>query len=560
MRRVSPVVLVLVMASACGRLGYDPIDAGLALDAPRMDAALDAPGPDAPTPDAPGLDAPAVDAPADAPTDDAPGALSVTAIEPPYLLPTGGDLVLTLAGDLAALAITVDGAPCAPIVVLDATHARCTAAAHAPDIVSLRATNGAGGVADLAAAVVYLTPGAYQTGGPADDRSSGVAVDREGSIYVSGGTTGALGGPSAGDFDAMLVKYDAAGRLLWTRQLGTSVWDYARDVAIDQATGDVLIVGYGAGDIDGDGVTAGGTDLFVARYSGSGALLWVRQVGSAGNDEAWDLAVDAGGNAVISAWTDGAFAGATNAGGLDYAIVRLARDGTFLWARQDGTALDDQGHSVGVAPDGTAYLVGYTLGVLETGGTNAGLRDVFVARYGADGARAWIRQRGGAGQDRAQDVTVDGAGRPWLVGSTDGSIDGQPNAGGTDVFVMRFATDGAWELTRQRGSPGTENTFGVVVDSSGRVLLSSNTSQVFDGQPYAGGANDFCVIAWNADGTHAFTRSGGSAGSDAASSIALAPNGLVYVSIITDASLDGVAPRGLGDVAVVKLDPSGGYL
>jgi hypothetical protein len=209
-----------------------------------------------------------------------------------------------------------------------------------------------GGSASLATGLVYLTPGPYQMGGPMDDRTSGVALDANGSVYVSGGTTGALGGPGAGDFDALLVKYDAAGRLVWTRQLGTSVWDYARDVATDRGTGDVLIVGYGAGDIDGNGMTAGGTDVFVARFTSDGARVWVRQVGTSGNDEAWDFGVDASGNTVVSMRTDGSFAGATNAGGLDYAVARLARDGSLVWVRQVGTAADDQAHTWAARPTG----------------------------------------------------------------------------------------------------------------------------------------------------------------------------------------------------------------
>ncbi len=551
-----------------------PLDAVLATDASsprRSDASmLDVPR-DTPTVDARSVDAAPIDAsPADAPSVDSMmsdvrsqdadvadvrGTISLVSVTPSHLLPAGGDIELSLAGNLMGLAVSVDGLPCAALVMLDATRARCTAPARVAGVVPVTATSVVGS-STLPTGIAYVTPGPQQMGGPADDRTSGVAVDRQGNVYLSGGTTGSLDGASAGDFDALIVKYDASGRLVWTRQLGTNTFDYARDVAIDGATGDVLVVGYGSGDIDGDSVAMGGTDVFVARYNSSGTRVWVRQIGSAGNDESWDLAVDAAGNAVVSIWTDGAFAGATNAGGLDYAVARFTRAGVLSWVRQVGTTANDQAHSVAVAPDGTAYIVGYTTGVLEVGVTNAGLDDLFIARYDTAGTRTWIRQRGTTTSDRAFDVTVDSMGRPWLVGTTGGALDGQPNAGGADVFIMRYSSAGAWELTRTRGSTGNEATFGVAVNSAGRAFLSCTTPAAFDGQSYAGGSNDYSVVAWNADGTHAFTRIAGSTGTDSASAITLASNDLLYVSIVTDGSLDGRPSRGGNDVAVTRFRPS----
>ena len=107
------------------------------------------------------------------------------------------------------------------------------------------------------------------------------------------------------------------------------------------------------------------------------------------------------------------------------------------------TAGDDFGHSTVVAPDGTAYLVGYTSGALA-GGSSAGGLDMFVARFESDGTRTWLRQRGGPGDDQAQDVQLDPAGEVWIAGSTTGAIDGQTNRGGTDIFAMRFDAAGTW--------------------------------------------------------------------------------------------------------------------
>ena len=61
-----------------------------------------------------------------------------------------------------------------------------------------------------------------QLGTSSTDESNGVSADGLGNVYISGYTNGSLGGPNAGNEDAFVSKYDAAGTLQWTRQLGTS--------------------------------------------------------------------------------------------------------------------------------------------------------------------------------------------------------------------------------------------------------------------------------------------------------------------------------------------------
>jgi hypothetical protein len=248
--------------------------------------------------------------------------------------------------------------------------------------------------------------------------------------------------------------------------------------------------------------------------------------------------------------------GGTNAGGEDYAVIRYTPSGTVDWIRQGGTAVQDTGHSIAVSPAGTSYLVGYTAGAV--GGPNGGLLDLFVAEFAVDGTPGWIRQRGTPAADEAFDATGDSFGDVWVAGRTAGALDGQSSGGGTDIFTMRFAPDGTWMHTRQYGGTSSEVTFGIDVSDAGSVYVAGNTSMAFDGQAIIG-SEDLCVISADRGGNHQWTRILGSTGSDAASSVAIDERltGFIYVSAITDASLDGRPNRGLEDMAVVKLDASG---
>ena len=68
-----------------------------------------------------------------------------------------------------------------------------------------------------------------------------------GNFYLTGGTYGPLGGPYRGGGDAWVAKYDAAGRPLWKRQLGTAENDAAFGVARDDArkrgVDEIMVIG-----------------------------------------------------------------------------------------------------------------------------------------------------------------------------------------------------------------------------------------------------------------------------------------------------------------------------
>jgi hypothetical protein len=466
------------------------------------------------------------------------GSLAIGAVTPTWVMASGGTIDVTLTGDTDGVTIAVDGAPCTP----SPTAVHCVAPAHAPGSVAVTATNAAGDSTSWTS-LAYVTPGRYQIGGPLEDDTSGVAVDRDGNVFVSGGTKGSLDGPNQGDFDAVLVKYDVTGQLAWVRQLGTPLYDYARDVAVDPQ-GNATIVGYTAGNLHG--TNAGSNDVFIARYAPDGTLLWVTQTGTAGDDQGWDVAVDDAGETVVAVQTTGQLTATANAGGTDAAILHYTSSGTLDWTKQFGTAGEDYGHSVTITPDGVSYLVGYTMGALFA--SSAGGMDYFVARYEPDGTQTFVRQYGGAGADYAQDVMFDPTGGAWISGSTTASLDGQPYAGGGDVFLAYVDGAGNLQLTRDIGGAAYENSWGVGVASDGTVYVQCVTQGPFDGQLYAGGG-DFCIVAFDHAGNHLWTRIGGTPGSDQSSSLFVdnARTGMIYMSFNTASS----------DIGVVKYDSTG---
>ena len=158
-----------------------------------------------------------------------------------------------------------------------------------------------------------------QLGTSDHDSSYGVSADGLGSVYISGWTAGSLEGINAGDRDAFLSKYDANGNLQWTRQLGTSASDVSGSVSADRL-GSVYISGGTFGSLGG--TSAGNNDAFLSKYDASGTLLWTQQLGTSGNDGSSGVSADGLGNVYISGSTEGSLGG-PRAGDFDVWVAKF---------------------------------------------------------------------------------------------------------------------------------------------------------------------------------------------------------------------------------------------
>ena len=212
------------------------------------------------------------------------------------------------------------------------------------------------------------------------NHTRGVAVDPSGNIVIAGYTDAALEGSSLGEDDIFIAKYNQAGDNIWLEQYGTGSGEQAYGVAVD-TSGNVYVTGYTYGDFGA--ANLGQQDAFLAKYNSSGASVWVRQLGSTIYDYGRAIAVDVTGNVFYTGNTYGSFDGNTPAGDWDVILVKYDSSGTKIWSKQFGTVtFAESGQGVAVDPTGNVFTTGYTMGSLE-GNTNPnpGSADIFLTKH-----------------------------------------------------------------------------------------------------------------------------------------------------------------------------------
>jgi hypothetical protein len=307
------------------------------------------------------------------------------------------------------------------------------------------------------------------TGTPGEDRAGGIATDASGNVYQAVAVEGSLDGtPYAGGKDVALTKYAPDGTREWTRSIGTSGTERAYGVAVD-AQGRIVVTGYTNGNLDGAHAGNATDDAFVVQYDATGNQRWLKQFGVPGvADRSYSVAVD-GAGIYVGGYTKGALGGA-NAGDKDVFVARLDGDGGQVWLRQVGSAGEEKGMAVAVSGE-SVYVAGMTAGAL---GTSAGGVDGFVARYSLSGDAAWLKQFGTSAADEAWGLVADPAGGAYLTGYTAGDFSGALT-GDKDFIVARVDGDGVLTWRDQFGTTGNDKGAAVAIDGSANVYVAGFT-------------------------------------------------------------------------------------
>ncbi|MCH7793204.1 MAG: hypothetical protein IID31_13110 [Planctomycetes bacterium] len=329
-----------------------------------------------------------------------------------------------------------------------------------------------------------------QFGTDYQDEALALSPDGAGGVMVAGRTVGGLGGPRMGGWDAFLARYDGAGNQQWIRQFGSTSSDFVSALAPDGAGG-VIVAGETTGNLGGR--NAGLEDAFLARYTGAGRQLWIRQFGTSTRDEASAIAPDGAGGVMVAGFTRGSLTGEPFRGGFsDAFLASYDGAGNQRWIRQFGTSADDVVNAL--APDGNAgVFVGGWMGGNPNGPFGGGTGDVFLARYDGAGNRLWMTKVGTSRSQGLRALAADGAGGVIIVGSASGSL--------RPILLGRY--DGAGNLLwiRQFGTSTSDLAPALARDGTGGVMVAGWTAGNLGGRN--SGENDAFIAQFTEEPCYA---------------------------------------------------------
>ena len=334
------------------------------------------------------------------------------------------------------------------------------------------------------------------------DQGYGVAVDNNGSVFVTGRSDASwsdAGTPVRGhsvSWDAFVAELDSDdGDLVWHTFLGGDGDDWGLDIAVND--GFLYVAGSTSAEWSETPRRgySGNVDAFAAELEDDGDLVWHTFLGGNGaecNNYYVGVAVSDDGNAWItsasaSGWSESAVVG--HSGGSDAFVARLDSSGDRIWHTFMGSAQSDSGNDIAVDANGNAFVTGQSASSWGTGPVreHAGDQDGFAAKLDADGGLTWHTFIGGSSSDGCYGLQVDAGGNVYVAGASfaDWGDPEQSHSPGTGWDVMAaklFPTGGLVWHTFAGSSGGSSNAFALALNNEGLLHVAGHSTNSW-GEP-----------------------------------------------------------------------------
>jgi hypothetical protein len=334
-------------------------------------------------------------------------------------------------------------------------------------------------------------------------------VGPDGSVYMLADVTGTTAGQAIkGTQDVALMKYDAAGKLIYSRTLGASSTATGLSLAVS-ADGKVAVGGAVSGVLDG---------------ATEGAL----NSGTTGS----------------------------NAGQADSFVTLYDDKGQELWTQRRAARQDDQVNQVAFGADGTVYVAGQTKSAMPGGGAAQGDWDGYIEAFATDATTGKVSTQftqgfGTTGADKPKGMVVDGT-----------SIVTASVESGHAVLRRFDISSGTPVETANRDLGDLEggDIAGLALDANGQLVIAGTTanpnlSVSAISSAASGGTDAFAarIAADLSDSPSDRLAYYGGSGNDKATALAVS-NGQVWIAGTAGTDLPDQAPVGTQDGFLANLD------
>lgn len=360
---------------------------------------------------------------------------------------------------------------------------------------------------------------------------------------------------------------ELTGELELVKTYGGSGIDEAVSV-VETVDGSYMVFGTTRSS-DGDITDRSGndSDYWLLKISASGEIIWSKTYGGSDDENASRITKTNDGGFLLSGYTtsnDGDVSG--NAGFQDYWVVKIDAAGTILWNKNFGFSGSDQAFKAFQTSDGGYFVTGF-FDVSASGGAGNdvqrgiqhGVGEFWGIKLDASGNTQWRRYFGGSNNDRSYDALQTNDGGFLMTGTSESEdFDKTDPKGSYDYWAVRLTASGDMLWTKSFGGEEIDNSYASIKTNDGNYIMVGDARSADQDVTAPRGNADAWLVKFDDNGNKIWQKSFGGSLFDTAQSIVQRNNGDYIISGHTRSS-DGdlLKNNGLNDVWVFVIDGNG---
>lgn len=316
-----------------------------------------------------------------------------------------------------------------------------------------------------------------------------IALDKLGNVYFTGYFYGEVDfDPSEEEYklysqvNYFLCKFNNFGEFQWVKSdSGISGFCIANSIYVDSVF-NIYTTGRYIGAItfpsaNGEIKLDGGSkyNVYIAKLDTTGNFIWAKSLQTTGaSNSSNQIISDNSGNTYTIGYFDQTtdFNPDSNVwneesnGSADAFILKLDKDGKFIWVKKFGGINNEDGRSVSLDKNNMLYVIGNfnstSISLATTTLISKGDNDVFVLKLDTAGQLVWAKAIGGIGFDEGASIHADFNGNVYLAGAFSFTVDFDPGdltnnvttLDGLDAFICKLNADGVFDWVRTIGGKG----------------------------------------------------------------------------------------------------------
>lgn len=298
-------------------------------------------------------------------------------------------------------------------------------------------------------------------GGTGYESARDILQTSDGGYLVLGETNSTDGGVIngyGGTKDIWLLKLSASGNLEWQKRYGGTGLDIGNHIAATTDGGFLIAASSSSndGDIRGNHSTGTYTDGVLMKVNAGGVLQWSKCYGGSKNEELFDIEV-INGTTFVAGFTNSVDGDIPpNQKNYDVWLLAIDAGGNKVLSKIYGGSQNDVAYCMSKGANGSLTLAGYTTSTDGDVSGAKGSQDYWIINVDQRGRLNWQKVLGGTDAEYAKTILTD-RDSSYIIGgvtySDDGDVTGALGEG--DFWTIKLSPSG--EVLWKRNWGGSDN-------------------------------------------------------------------------------------------------------